>query len=53
MAQRYRATIEELTGRGVLACLSQVHVGPDIAMEIFFLDGPLTGFGAVEVTEPE
>ena len=53
MAARYRQTIEELTGRKVLAFLSQAHVEPDITMEIFFIDGPLEGFGAVEVTEPE
>jgi uncharacterized protein YbcI len=53
MADRYRETIEELTGRKVLAFLSQAHVEPDITMEIFFVDGPLAGFGAVEVTEPE
>jgi len=53
MAQRYRQTIEELTGRKVLAFLSQAHVEPDITMEVFFIDGPLAGFGAVEVTEPE
>ena len=33
--------------------LSQAHVEPDITMEIFFVDGPLGGFGAVEITEPE
>jgi uncharacterized protein YbcI len=53
MAERYKQTIEELTGRKVLAFLSQAHVEPDITMEIFFVDGPLDGFGAVEVTEPE
>ena len=53
MAQRYRSTIEELTGRKVLAFLSQAHVEPDITMEIFFVDGPLEGFGAVEITDPE
>ena len=53
MAQRYKETIEQLTGRNVLAFLSQAHVEPDITMEIFFVDGPLAGFGAVEVTEPE
>ena len=37
----------------VLAFLSQAHVEPDITMEIFFIDGRLGGFGAVEVTEPE
>jgi uncharacterized protein YbcI len=53
MAARYKQTIEELTGRKVLAFLSQAHVEPDITMEIFFVDGPLEGFGAIEVTEPE
>ena len=52
MATRYKETIEELTGRRVLAFLSQAHVEPDITMEIFFIDGPLDGFGAVEITEP-
>ena len=53
MAQRYEQKIEELTGRKVLAFLSQAHVEPDITMEIFFVDGHLPGFGAIEVTEPE
>ncbi len=53
MAGRYTQTIEELTGRKVLAFLSQAHVEPDITMEIFFIDAPLDGFGAVEVSEPE
>jgi uncharacterized protein YbcI len=53
MAARYRETIEALTGRRVLAFLSQAHVEPDITMEIFFVDGPLHGFGSIEVTEPE
>jgi len=52
MAERYKHTVEELTGRKVLAFLSQAHVEPDITMEIFFVDGPLAGFGAVEVTQP-
>jgi uncharacterized protein YbcI len=52
MAKRYRETIEELTGRKVLAFLSQAHVEPDLTLEIFFVDVPLEGFGAVEVTEP-
>ena len=52
MARRYEETIEELTGRKVLAFLSQAHVEPDITMEIFFVDRPLEGFGAIEITEP-
>jgi uncharacterized protein YbcI len=53
MAERYRHTIERLTGRTVVAFLSQAHVDPDITVEMFFVDGPLPGFGAVEVIEPE
>jgi uncharacterized protein YbcI len=51
MAKRYEKTIEELTGRKVLAFLSQAHVDPDITMEIFFVDRPLDGFGALEISE--
>jgi uncharacterized protein YbcI len=53
MAERYKQTIEELTDRKVLAFLSQAHVEPDITMEIFFVDRPLDGFGALEIVEPE
>ncbi|HWC86212.1 MAG TPA: Na-translocating system protein MpsC family protein [Solirubrobacteraceae bacterium] len=53
MSKRFTDTIEELTGRHVVAFLSQAHVDPDITMEIFFVDGPLEGFGAVELIEPE
>jgi uncharacterized protein YbcI len=53
MATRYKETIKELTGRTVVAFLSQAHVDPDITMEIFFMDGPLEGFGAVEIVQPE
>jgi hypothetical protein len=52
MADRYKHVIEELTDRSVLAFLSQAHVEPDITMEIFFVDRPLDGFGAVEVIRP-
>lgn len=53
MAERYTQVIRELTGRNVVAFLSQAHVEPDITMEIFFMDGPLPGFGAVEIIDPE
>src|SRR5215217_2168898 len=52
MAGRYRDAIKELTGRDVVAFLSQAHVEPDITIETFFVDGPLEGFGAVEITQP-
>ena len=51
MAQRYKAMIEELTQRKVLAFLSQAHIEPDITIEMFFIDRPLDGFGAVEVLD--
>jgi uncharacterized protein YbcI len=49
MSVEYRQTIERLTGRKVLAFLSQAHVDPDITLEVFFMDGPLPGFAAVEI----
>ncbi|HWF34809.1 MAG TPA: Na-translocating system protein MpsC family protein [Solirubrobacteraceae bacterium] len=53
MTRRFTQTIEELTGRNVVAFLSQAHVEPDLTLEIFFIDGPLEGFGALELIEPE
>ncbi len=53
MTKRFTETIEELTGRSVLAFLSQAHVDPDITIEIFFVDAPLEGFGAVEIVDPD
>jgi uncharacterized protein YbcI len=53
MTERFTETIEELTGRNVMAFLSQAHVDPDITIEIFFIDGPLEGFGAVEILDTE
>lgn len=38
MAGRYRHTVEQVTGRSVVALLSQAHVDPDILVEAFFLD---------------
>jgi uncharacterized protein YbcI len=52
MATRYKETIERLTGRRVVAFLSQAHVEPDITLEMFFVDRPLDGAGAVEITQP-
>jgi uncharacterized protein YbcI len=51
MAKRYTETIEALTGRKVLAFLSQAHVEPDITMEIFFVDTRQGGSG--EIIEPQ
>ena len=39
MKVRYSEMIEELTGRKVLAFLSQAHVEPDLTIEMFLMDG--------------
>jgi uncharacterized protein YbcI len=52
IGKRYKGKIEELTGRTVLAFLSQAHIEPDLTVEMFFLDAPLPGFAAPEVTKP-
>ena len=49
MGERYKQEIEKLTGRKVVAFLSQAHVQPDITLEVFFMDEPLPGFGALEL----
>jgi uncharacterized protein YbcI len=51
MKVRYSETIEQLTGRRVLAFLSQAHVEPDLTIEMFLMDGPLAGFGALELLD--
>ena len=52
MADRYKQMIKSLTGRNVVAFISQAHVDPDITVEMFFVDGPLPGFGAIEIIDP-
>jgi uncharacterized protein YbcI len=52
MGLQYKEAIEELTHRRVIAFLSQAHVDPDVTLEAFVMDGPLEGFGAVEIIEP-
>ena len=51
MKNRYSQMIEELTGRKVLAFLSQVHVEPDLTIQMFLMDGPLASFGALELAD--
>ena len=53
MERRYRETIETITGRRVVAFLSQAHLEPDITLEIFFLDRPLNGAAALNLELPE
>jgi uncharacterized protein YbcI len=52
MKQRYSEMIEQLTGRQVLAFLSQAHIEPDLTIEMFLMDGPVPGFGALEIVDP-
>jgi len=52
METRYTEMVEELTGRKVLAFLSQAHVEPDLSIEMFLMDGRLPGFGALELVDP-
>src|SRR5689334_5421441 len=52
MKERYNEMIEQLTGRSVLAFLSQAHVEPDLTIEMFLMDGPVPGFGALELVDP-
>jgi uncharacterized protein YbcI len=37
MQGRFIGTVEELSGRRVLAFISNHHVGPDVEIELFFL----------------
>jgi uncharacterized protein YbcI len=52
MEKSYREQVERLTGRRVIAFLSQAHVSPDLTIEMFLLDGSVPGFGALEITDP-
>jgi uncharacterized protein YbcI len=52
MESRYREAVEEITRRRVVAFLSQAHLEPDITLEIFFLDRPLDGAGALDLDLP-
>lgn len=46
--QRYIDVVEGLSGRSVVSFVSQQHVGPDTALELFLL-APLEGSGANDV----
>ncbi len=41
MEDDFRAAVERLTGRKVLAFISGNHIDPDISAELFILDEPL------------
>ena len=46
VADRFTSTVERLTNRKVVAFMSQAHVAPDLAIEVFFLDGPVEENGS-------
>ena len=41
MEADFRAAVERLTGRRVVAFLSSNHIDPDVAAQVFILDAPL------------
>jgi uncharacterized protein YbcI len=41
MEGHFRAIVEEATGHKVIAYMSQIHTDPDLAVELFVLDGAL------------
>ena len=43
MERRFIDEVERITGRGVLAFISNHHVGPDIEVEVFMLTPPWVG----------
>ena len=49
VSDRFTGAVEELTGRTVLAFMSQAHVAPDLAIEVFFLDGTVAANGSHEM----
>jgi hypothetical protein len=53
MRAQYSEMIEQLTGRKVLAYISQVHMEPDLTVQAFVIDGPVPGYGALELVHPE
>ena len=48
VSDRFTGVVEDLTGRKVLAFMSQAHVAPDLAIEVFFLDGAVAANGSHE-----
>ena len=53
MERQYRETIETITGRQVVAFLSQAHLEPDITLEIFFLDRPVKAAATLDLNIPD
>ncbi|HWA53546.1 MAG TPA: Na-translocating system protein MpsC family protein [Solirubrobacterales bacterium] len=42
MAEELKAAVARLTGREVIALMSDNHLDPDMAVQVFVLDAPLT-----------
>lgn len=40
MREEASAKVAEITGRNVIAMMSASHLDPDLAVELFVLDGP-------------
>jgi hypothetical protein len=51
MERQFTELVEEATGRPVVAYMSQVHVDPDLAVELFML-GPPDGSPAAQDGQP-
>ena len=48
VADRFTSAVEEATGHRVVAFMSQAHIHPDLAIEVFFLDSALPANGSLE-----
>ena len=53
VSDQFTSTIEHLTNRSVVAFMSQAHVGPDLAIEVFFLDKAVGPVGVLELDADE
>jgi uncharacterized protein YbcI len=51
MEERFRAVVEEATGRSVIAYMSQIHTNPDMAVELFVLEPAVESVVARHATE--
>lgn len=52
VSDRFTGVVEELTGRRVVAFMSQAHVAPDLAIEVFLLDGAVATSSSHETGDP-
>jgi uncharacterized protein YbcI len=56
MEEQFTEVVEGATERKVIACMSQIHADPDLAVEIFVLepsDEPVAGTHEQDLTAPE